>query len=83
MIKLKPGVQAKNYSSHTPSCTSLKSVFNKSMDLTPLPDALKVQPIQQQADMLSVLQKEWQNVVHKSLFEYPIAQIMKEKPSQS
>jgi hypothetical protein len=41
------------------------------MDMTPLPDALNVQPVKQNDSMIQILQKEWQNVINKSLFEFP------------
>ena len=39
--------------------------------MTPLPDALNVQPVKQNDSMIQILQKEWQNVINKSLFEFP------------
>ena len=55
---------------HTPSQGSIGSI-HRSYEKTPLPDALKVQP--QKADnVVQALQKEWQGLLNKSLFEYPI-----------
>lgn len=72
-VRLKSAVEAgRVHKAKSPSVSSLSSVYGKSNEKTPLPDALKVQPQKQADSVVQALQKEWQTVLNRSLFEYPI-----------
>lgn len=72
-VRLKSVVDIGRLHKASPSITSsVGSIHGRSNEKTPLPDALKVQPQKQADSVVQALQKEWQSVLNKSLFEYPI-----------